>query len=512
MSGLLILAVLIVTACDGSRSYLLEAESLLETDPAAADSILISNPEPQSLSNRAWYAVLKTQADYKQYLPITSDSLILSATNYYNLYRKNYRSAMAWYTRGCVYSDLNDDVSAISAFIKAMDLFPDTLVRYYALTESCLAKCYINKSMYDESLSLFNRCRNNAIRLTDSTLLSYVDFQIAIIRLYKNQYDSLDKVFLRLSQDKNLSGFYRRECFVELAKYHICHTCQYDSASFYLDRYIHYVPTSSLKGVYYNLKGEIDYKKENYDEAFSLYLRSIENDCDIYTLTSSYKRISEISLLQGDSRKAFEYGRLYTQGIDSIRVLKSANEVAMIRIKDNAERELFKRKEFRIRTIIICIAIILTALLLLYGLYIRHLNSIKQRYIRFSDNVWTTINSPIKENSTDSELLLYGKTKYLNSPSHYILLGEKGEKDVYNKDSKAAILHDINIAFSDIIVRIISSDSSINNRDIQVCLLCYLGVDIHSICEILNITGDNYRKIKSRMKDKLADSYHLYFR
>ena len=497
--------------CSCVDSSMTQAEALLETDPAAADSILTSMPEPQSRRDRAWYAVLKTQADYKLYKPITSDSLILTATDYYGTHRKNYRSAMAWYSQGCVYLEMNDDVAATESYLRAIDLFPDTLVRYYVLTEERLAKCYLNKYMYDESLSLYYCCRNNAIRDVDSTLLSYVDYQIALIKIFNQQFQGLDTAFMTLFHDKNLSNFYRGDCLLELAKFHIWHSCQYDSALYYLDNYRDYVK-KPLQGIYYNLTGNVYYSMDNIDKAYSCYLSSIEKNSDIYTLTNSYKNLSEISLSKGNSIEAFEYLKLYTQGLDSIRILNNANEIAMIKIANNADKELYKRKEFRIRTTIMCVAVFLIILLLLYGLYLNYINTIKQRYIRFCDNVWTTINSPLKENSTESDLLSYGKTKYLNSPSHHILFDNKRDSLILNKDAKAAVLHDLNIAFSDLIVRIISRDSSINNRDIQVCLLCYLGVDNRTVCDIMNITGDNFRKIKSRMKDKLLDTYHLYYR
>lgn len=502
---------LLFTSCTGSGADLSHAETLLETNPAAADSILTNMPMPTRHRDRAWYAVLKTQADYKQYKPITSDSLILTATSYYGTHRKNYRSAMAWYSQGCVYLEMNNSVAATESYLKAIDLFPDTLIRYYLLTEKCLAKCYLDKYMYDESLSLYYCCRNNAIRNSDSTLLSYVDYQIALIKMFKQQFQGLDTAFFRLYHDKNLSDFYRGDCLLELAKFHIWHTCQFDSALFYLDKYRDYVK-KPLQGIYYNLAGNVYSRMDNIEEAYSCYLSSTEKISDIYTLTDSYKNLSLICLTYGNSKEAFEYGKLYAQGLDSIRILNNANDVAIIRIAYNADKELLKRKEYRKRAAIMCIAVLLIILLLLYGLYFNHLNSIKRRYIRFCDNVWTTINTPIKENSSESDLLFYGKTKYLNSPSHHILFDNKRDSLILNKDAKAAILHDLNIAFSDLIVRIINRDSSINNRDIQVCLLCYLGVDNRSICDIMNITGDNYRKIKSRMKDKLADSYLLYFR
>lgn len=499
----------VLVSC-GERSILREAESLLETNPKAADSILSAMPVPQSRRDRAWYAVLKTQADYKQYKTITSDSLILTATNYYGTHHKNYRSAMAWYSQGCVYSELHDDILAMDAYLKAKDLFPDTLVRYYALTQTGLAQCYMNKSMYGESLFLYSCCHNNAIRNQDSILVSYIDFQIALIKLYKQQYNGLDTVFLRLYRDEKLSRSYRRECLLEMAKYHIWYTCQYDSALFYMDEYKNYIQTP-VHGVYYNLKGNIYYRMNLLDEAYSYYSTSIDEKSDIYTLTNSYKNLSEISLSYGDSKKAFEYGKLYTQGLDSIRVLNNANEIAIIKIAHNTEIEKIKRKEFSIKTIIVSSFILMTLILFLWGVYQSHLNTVSRNYIRFCDEVWTTISTPMLPNSSLKDFLSVGKIKYMNSPSHFVLFESVKKKTGINRNLKDAIIHDLNTAFGDTISKILKDYPTLNVREIILCLLNYIDVEKTVICDILNMSDDNYRKVKSRLKDKLQDSYDIFF-
>ena len=506
---LMLVALVSLIGCGDSR--LTEVEQLMETDVKAADSILSAMPMPTSRRDRAWYAVLKTQADYKQYKPITSDSLILTATDYYSAHRKSYRSAMAWYTQGCVYKEMKDNVAATESYLIAIDLFPDTLIRYYVLTEMSLAKCYLDKYMYDESLSLYNCCRNSAIRDADSTVLSYVDYQIALIKLYTQQFQGLDQAFLELNQDEKLSRFYREECLIQLAKYHICYTCELDSALFYLHSFMN--GTKTPQGLAYRLKGDIYYQRGDVDSAYAYYLKSINEKCDIVTMCGSYKGLTEISLLSGNHTDAYTYGKLYTESLDSIRVLSNANEISSLIIDYNTKINSLKRRDFRTKTIIIFISSILLIILLSYGVSINHLNSINQSYISFCDNVWSTINSPLKENSTESDLLSYCKSRYMSSPSHYILFHDRETGICHlDKSAKSAILHDINIAFSDVIVDLINRDSSINNRDIQTCLLHYLGVDKRLLCEILNITDDNYRKIKSRMKYKLEDSYGLYFK
>jgi hypothetical protein len=104
---------------------------------------------------RALYALLRTQADYKCFVPITSDSLIRYATDYYDGNRKSYRAAMSWYSLGCVHSELKDDAAAIEAYLRAQSLFPDTTVRYYRLCYQNLGHHYLKKNMIDEALTAY---------------------------------------------------------------------------------------------------------------------------------------------------------------------------------------------------------------------------------------------------------------------------------------------------------------------------------------------------------------------
>lgn len=98
----------------------------------------------------------------------------------------------------------------------------------------------------------------------------------------------------------------------------------------------------------------------------------------------------------------------------------------------------------------------------------------------------------------------------MNSPSHFILFGSRNKPNI-NKDARDAIIHDLNIAFSDTIERMLKDYPTLNNREILLCLLNHLKIDKTLICDTLNMTNDNYRKVKSRLKEKIWDSYVLFF-
>lgn len=507
--GLLLSLILGVSSCVSRERRQLDAvELMLESNPAKADTMLSEMPIPSGKQERAWYAVLKTQAQYKQYKPITSDSLILTATDYYETHRKTYHAALAWYTQGCVYKDLNNDVLAINAFLKAKDLFPDTLVRYYALVEQNLGRSYLAKGLYEESYNSFLLCRNNACRIQDSTMMAYADYNLALIKLHNNCFDGLNKSFGELLANRYLSDFYKGESLLQLAKYHIYSSCHYDSANYYLDKLIKN-NTVSL-GASYNLKGEINYLLGRQDSAYYYYKLSLSQKNDIYTLCDSYRRLCELSLLYDTNLEAFNYSTLYTESMDSIRVLRNANDVAKIEISHRLEIERLKRKEFHVRTIIISSTFLFALFIVILLVYQSYINRVNANYIKFCDNVWTKINTEITTNSTDKDCFLIGKAKYMNSPSHNLLI-EKSNNHKYIRTEKEAVKHDLNVAFSDLIVRMLNEYPTINNKELQSCILSAIGIEKHIICQILDITDENYRTIKSRLKDKLGPSFGLFF-
>ena len=169
---------LAVTSCQRDtavRSALARAEAVMEENPGAARQILdsIAYPQPLPKGKGVWsprlqegmgeasfalWAMLKTQADYKCYVPLRSDSLARIATDYYGTpRRKNYHAAMAWYTLGCVYTDQSTRgqataEQAFDAYLKAKPLFPDPTNRYYALCCQNLGRCYFERTLYRDAI------------------------------------------------------------------------------------------------------------------------------------------------------------------------------------------------------------------------------------------------------------------------------------------------------------------------------------------------------------------------
>ena len=192
---------LLATLCMGCGGHghmrqLERLEAQLDTAPdvvrLALDSIPYASLDEEE---RALYAILRTQADYKCYVPLTTDTLIRHATAYYNRNRKSFRAAMAWYSLGCVYTELQDDEEAIQAYLRVQSFFPDTTVRYHALCRHNLGCHYLNRELFDEAISSFQLCKLLAIAMTDSVTIGYCDYYVGCAYLYQKEFDSAEAYF-----------------------------------------------------------------------------------------------------------------------------------------------------------------------------------------------------------------------------------------------------------------------------------------------------------------------------
>ena len=92
----------LLAACTEKTDYntlLVRADSLMNLHPDSALNILesISTESLKTKADRAYYALLLTQARDKNYIVQTDDSLIRIAVRYYDSMRDNRMQARAYY-------------------------------------------------------------------------------------------------------------------------------------------------------------------------------------------------------------------------------------------------------------------------------------------------------------------------------------------------------------------------------------------------------------------------------
>lgn len=521
---LLGVCVLICAGCTENR-MLSQAEAMMEIDPAVADSILSCMQVPASGADRALYTVLKTQTDYKLYKPITTDSLILTATAWYGTRRKDYHTAMAWYTQGCVYTGMYDDLNAINAYIKAKELFPDTLVRYYALTEQYLGKHYLNQMMLDDSRYNLQCCLKNAMRLHENVLITNVRYMLALNELYAADYPKAESLFNELLNDPQASSMRSRQCYMNLAKIYLYGYDDSSKAMYYIDRYLYEIKDPSEAGVGYSIKADIFYQTGQYDSAYHYYKESMECQDELYTICDNSGKLAVLSIYRNNTDDALEYMNLHDELIDSIYDLRK--DIAIEELERNHQLALrdneirYRQKRIMITGVALFLLFIMCCLLWMA----RRLNRMAIEKIRERDEVRQNsieivkahmMDAPFNDKQMPRETIigLYRdklekcKDSFRDTQAYSILSSKLLNND-YSFDiaQKTEIINQISESFIDSILDMNIEISNLSREDIVICILSSMNFNIRFISAFINISESGVRKRKFRLAEKASSDF-----
>ena len=222
---------LLLISCRQERAVsprLVELDSLIAVAPDSAAALLEAIPADslRNPENRAYHALLTTQAKYKAYLPFGDGALdtINMAVRYYSDGHDTERNTRSNLYKGCVFEELPQIDSAIYYYKAAEDLATqsgDTFQRGYILMRmaSLFRDNYANHEaigLLDEALNCF-LLTNDSIWQLNATLSLASQYQTTNLDsafLYVNQALSLSKSFDSLRYD---------DCLCTLASCHLLH-------------------------------------------------------------------------------------------------------------------------------------------------------------------------------------------------------------------------------------------------------------------------------------------------
>ena len=401
---------LLATLCMGCGGHdhmrqLERLEAQLDTAPSAVRLVLDSIPF-SSLGDeeRALYAILRTQADYKCYVPLTTDTLIRHATDYYNRNRKSYRAAMAWYSLGCVYTELEDDASAVEAYLQAQSLFPDTTVRYYRLCYDKLGRHYLNKNMTDEALAAYTSYQNTA----EERERLYADIKLAQAYIHSRQpktaREILENLLLHRDEIDTLS---LSTILFNLGKIEYTFSNDYDKSNNYFDQLIVLYGSENIKETYW-FKGDIAEYRGHHDTAKYYYKKAMQGNDELYLRYNCSRSLLYLMLDSLAQPELYSYIKLFEQTSDSINRIERRAEIDEIRTAHAMElhqwelREAHRKFMYHAILIVIC----LLATIAIIALYIEQRR--KQHYLRLCEELQSNqaklykINESIEEDGNSS--------------------------------------------------------------------------------------------------------------
>lgn len=503
----------------------------------AADSILTSLPVPKSRHKYALYAILKTQSDYKNYRPLSDKSLILFATNYFGIKHKSYHSAMAWYSLGCSYTDTNNDLAAIDAYLKAKDLFPDTLVRYYALTEQNLGKHYLNRMMLPEATEQFRCCLSNAIRLKNVKMQQNATYNLGCCALFSKNYSTADSIFSNILAEKTYSSDQKNMAVFQLSKIKLHHEKEFFKALELINQHLHYINSLANSGAAMSVKADIFKEMGLFDSAYHYYEKSLCYSHDINTLCSGYDNLTLMAIILGRKDEAIKNFFDYKISSDSIYEIRNHDKINIIESEHRtelAENNLhYKTIRFTIITIALVMLFMLTAILAVTY----YKNWKKEKIWRIRDSINQTESEILRKkliesdkvskedsNQTMSEkrleiIELYKKELkeccqlFWFQDASSLLNGKTAIRDVeLIKEEKVQIIKALNYCFRPVLQFLTNEIPDINRGEAYVCILSYMGYNSVQISRILDVTDACIRQRRKRAQEKgVNDLTNLFF-
>ncbi len=511
---------LFTTGCGGRSEYrrLVALEQVLEQNPDSVRSVLYSMDIPIDSRSKALYTVLKTQSDYKCYEPLDTDSLMLEATAYYKTNRKNYYAALAYYTLGCVYDEKGNDIAAIDAYLKAKDLFPDTLIRYYALVHQSIGTIYLNAIVLDEADYYLNRALNIAKYRDDKILIDNIGYNIAKLELYKGNYMLSDSLFSELLD----SEVYRADAYFQKSKISYFYNTDYVSSMVLIDKHLEIDTTS------YGLvtKGDIYMCLSQYDSAYYYYNMAISmGGLNTAAYCEIYNQLSIIEKHRGNSEQHYTYRDRYLELKDSLYERRGDKRLFSITNEYRLQAEQIKaRNKIVIANMVVALLIvfIISAIIIVWLLVNRNKQIMQLNYKREIDSIVSNLKrerliqnekGTIVERSAVikryKELLDKCIEEFQKTSTYKVLLISYDNSVVSQiPDIKADIFR----LFNPVVSFLNDEYPRLSEGESLTCILSAMNVSVKQIAIIGCVSPDAVYKQKYRLKSKLPlDVYELFF-
>lgn len=524
-----ILSSVCLFSCSSSvkNPLLLSADSLMETHPDSALSILesISSPQKLTRAERAYYAVLLTQAKHKNYIPLDDDSLIKTAVEYYGDRKNSINAARAHYYLGATYYDKGSISFAVDEYLTAIRLMPIENV-FLAKIYDNLAECYEEESLNDIAMDAY-RASYQIVEGTNNQIFSLRG--IASIYFSENRKDSalyyyqkaLDYA-LAISDSGMIAPLY-----CDFAKLYN-EKGDYTRANEYVSEAIRVLNQDNA--VAYTLKAKILLNLNELDSAV-YYFTKTADQLDIFGKAVYYDGMYQISKKRGEWEIAAKYADEYKMLYDSIQVITDNKELTQLMDKHQLE-EHKRLLSQHTKVIVVSLASVVLLLIILGVFSFMWIDrKRKKRYIdlqkELNQNRVNTVLLNEKESSmSDQESINEMKIDLLNQqlnlcnslfqPSDYYKKLEAMKKATPKQmldmhDLVAYINKGIWETYVDVMTGLSKSgEKNLTSDDQFYCMLVLLGCSKPVIMELMGDTSDAIKTRKNRIKNKMDTQLFNY--
>ncbi|MBR5118424.1 MAG: hypothetical protein IK100_07250 [Muribaculaceae bacterium] len=324
------------------------ADTLMWTRPDSSLAILeaINRDSLQGEENLAYHALLLTQANFRCNIPLTSDSLINSALDYYsdNHNREHYTRSLL-YKGGYYEFSANQPVEAIKWFKLAEDNADSTDYRNLAQINMRLGNLYYeNYASNNLDLEKFKKALYYYEKLSDKrmAMISLINaanvYRMTDIKTAKNLYNRAELLAKEINDSSNLYKIYINHAVL----------CLNDSIPLeegkYFSKRAFEIAGFKENCDYYTL-GDIYARLGDLDSAEYCLKQSVTNENTAYDNVVRYKCLMDIALAKKNLADYDKYKKLFDHLSDSLEHNKEKYELSKFESDFDNERIASKAKK-----------------------------------------------------------------------------------------------------------------------------------------------------------------------
>lgn len=540
---------IVLAGCQQNDKYtalLLQADSIMNVRPDSALALLnlIQFPQEMKTADRALYSLLFTQAEQKNRISHTNDSLIQIAVDYYKDKDDKEQETKAYYYLGCVYQDIGDIVDATDAFLKALNINPQVINDTERLTMiyENLAECYQSQGFYDKAMEMYRISYKTNINHNEEKNILFSLQGIGEVFMYQHQWDSAAYYYNEIIEKSRAIG---DSSWISIGISNLAHV--YYNQKKYPEAY-----HTALKSIHNNnedkeneitskyiLLGDILIQLGQYDSArYYLSLNSIKEDP--FLRASRHFSLYELEKKCGKYKEATQYIDTYTTLYDSLREEKNKEEIAKLINSYTIERykrEISEKQKHQTRISISFSILIIISILFIFLMIDRHR---KQEYIGLHKslmkkrgeimkmqeelNSMDMNHSPnsIQEKENKQNILkqlqkekFYYSIQLFQKTSYYKTIQElkqkrRIEEKVFTSGERELLWDCIYQIFSDTMSYLKAQCPELTREDLLYCIFYLLG---YSNSIIIICAGSNANALKSRknrLKNKMTKELYSF--
>ena len=534
------------------NASLLQIEQLMYERPDSAWKILQHMPPILQLrkEEQALHALLFTQAQYKNYIPVKSDSLLRIAEAYYRTSNDSLHKAWTLFYLAQYYRDSDEKEKALSYFQQANIASRNIENNQFKfLLNLHWAGLLTNEDAYEKGIEKYQTANRYAILLKDTLKQINLYGKWGWCCLLKEEDERADSLF---NVGLTLSATTKDRIYDKYLLNRLSLTARerkdYKRALELVNRSLSLAKDSTELYPLWGNKGKILLEMNQYDSAH-FYLSKDTRDYDPYFKATHYLNWSIYEEKIKNLPKALEYSKRYAELLDTIYQERLDSKVANLQHKYDysliqSENKLLKIKRQRlyISLTAICMAVLTVAVIFFYKRREEKRKLAEQ--MRSKDDLMKEMRLQLqektidlhaaqekiieKETALDKELSQREKMRSEYSSKEAAMrkeilrhseiirkmeqLNKMSQQDKIQ--SRSVVLSDeeqdnlaeiVNICYNNFTDRLWKKFPTLTKADISLCCLIKIGISNSNMLYLLDTSKVALKKRKNRLKhDKMG--------